>query len=134
SLVNGSKGVIFWAYTSSRYNIYDHPEYWAYVKKMAGEIRDLTPVLTTPTIGDKLVVSLKNPAIQTMVKKVKGEWTVLTVNSSDKACDVSFQLPDLKDGSKINVLFEGRSLQVENGTWKDSFKPLEAHVYRLSAH
>lgn len=132
ALVNGAKGIIYWPYVSSKYNIYDYPEHWMAIKKIASEVRDLTPTLITPTISGKLSVAPKNDAIQTMVKKVNGQWNVMTVNSSTNPCDANFTLPGVADGAKVEVLFEGRSISVENGGWKDSFKPMEVHVYRVS--
>ncbi|HEY3297583.1 MAG TPA: hypothetical protein VGK34_02920, partial [Armatimonadota bacterium] len=132
ALVNGAKGLIYWAYTSSRYQITDYPEHWAYMKKLAGEVSSLSPVLMTPTIEGKLVSSIKKDTLETMVKKVNGAWYVFAVNSSTAPCKANLKLAGVK-GGKLEVLYEQRSVSAKNGTWTDNFKPLEVHIYKLSA-
>lgn len=133
ALVNGAKGIIYWAYTSSKYNITDYPEHWAYMKKLAGEISGLTPILMTPTVNSKLNVNAKSNSIETMVKKMNGEWYVFAVNSATEPCKAELKLTGAKS-ENLNVMFENRSLSVKACSWTDDFKPLEVHVYKLSAH
>jgi hypothetical protein len=132
ALVNGAKGIIYWAYTSSKYHITDYPEHWAYMKKLAGEISSISPVLVTPTVNGKLTSSDKNSVLQTMVKKSNGDWYVFAVNSSTSPCTGSFKLSGAKR-AQLDVMFEHRSVSVKNGNWTDEFKPLEVHVYKLPA-
>ena len=54
ALVNGAKGIIYWAHSSSKYYIRDYPEHWNAIKKIAGELRGLTPVLITSTVTTHL--------------------------------------------------------------------------------
>ncbi len=132
-LVNGAKGMIYWAHTAGKYYIRDYPEHWDAVKRMAKELGVLTPALTTPSITGKLSTSTKPTAIQTMLKKVDGEWYTFAVNSSTAECSESFRLPSLANGARLDVLFEGRSVSAINGGWTDTFKPLEVHVYKVAA-
>ena len=134
ALANGAKGVIYWAHTAGKYYINDYPQHWAGLKKIAGELRDLSPVLVTPTVTGKLAVSPRGGAIQTMLKQDNGHWYALTVNSSGKPIEANFFLPDTPDGSNVEVLFEGRTISAEKDGWKDSFKPSEVHVYKVSVH
>jgi hypothetical protein len=131
ALVNGAKGIIYWAYGSSKYYTADYPQHWLEVKKVASEVHDLTPVLLTKTI-DGLPFSSNN-AIQSMLKKYNGNWYVLAVNSHREACNATFTIPGTANGTKIDVQYEGRSLSTNDASWTDNFKPLEVHVYRLSA-
>lgn len=133
ALVNGAKGIIYWAYTSSRYNSSDYPEHWAYMKKLAGEVSSISPVLMTPTVGGKLSASAKGGALETMVKRVNGDWYVFAVNSATTPCTGSFKLAGV-EGGKLEALFENRTLAGKDGAWTDAFKPLEVHVYKLSSH
>jgi hypothetical protein len=132
-IVNGAKGLIYWAHTAGSYYIQDYPEFWTAVKGIAGELRTLSPVLTTPTVAGKLSVTAKNNPIQTMLKKVNGEWYAFAVNSKAEPCEAAFKLTGLASGDKLDVMFENRSLTIEKGGWNDSFKPLDVHIYRVSA-
>ena len=131
ALVHGAKGIIYWAHTASKYYIRDYPEHWAYMKKLAGEMRDLTPILLTQT-KQAPKVAPKSATIDTMVKELNGQFYVFAVNHATKPCKASFALPGGL-GKQVEVLFEGRRLQARNGAWKDVFAPLEVHVYKIDA-
>lgn len=131
ALVNGAKGIIYWAYGSSKYYTADYPQHWLDVKKVTGEVHELTPVLLTKTVENRLLTS--NGKIQSMLKKYNGDWYVLAVNSSREGCASTFKLTGIVEGANIDVKFENRSLSANASGWTDSFKPLEVHVYKLSA-
>lgn len=132
ALVNGAKGIIYWAYTSSRYNIVDYPEHWAYMKKLAGEVSSITPVLMAQTVDGKVLSTTGSNTLETMVKKMHGVWYVFAVNSARTPCKGSFRLSGVSPKS-AEVLFEKRTVASNDGSWTDEFKPLEVHVYKLSS-
>jgi hypothetical protein len=68
-----------------------------------------------------------------MVKTAGGCIYVFAVNRELDPCKAAFRLPGMTIMSKIEVLFEGRTHQAASGSWNDDFKPLEVHVYRLTA-
>lgn len=131
ALVHGAKGIIYWAHTGSKYYIRDYPDHWAYMKRLAGEMHDLTPSLLTP--DSEVIPSLepKDAPIDTMVKRLNGQTYVFAVNHDTKACTVKLSLPGTTASASVEVLFEKRSVNAENGAWQDDFKPLEVHVYRV---
>jgi hypothetical protein len=131
ALVNGAKGIIYWPYNGMYYFITDYPEHWADMKRIAGELRDLTPVLLTPTVEKKLSADSKNAGIQMMLKKYKGSWYAFAVNGLTTGTKATFKLSGVAKGSKLDVLFENRSLASDEGSWTDEFKPLEVHVYKI---
>ena len=59
--------------------------------------------------------------------------TLFAVNSGLHPCEESFHVQGGVVGLKSDVLFEGRSVSLVGGEWKDNFKPLEVHVYRVDA-
>ena len=130
ALVHGAKGIIYWAHTGSKYYIHDYPEHWASVKKIAGELSYLSPVLLTP--DSKRKVTIEGGNIDWMVKESGGGTYLFAVNRDPKECSASIGVPG-RGKCKAEVLFEGRSVSFEGGSLKDDFKPLEAHVYRLTA-
>lgn len=131
ALVHGAKGIIFWAHTASRYYIRDYPDHWAAVKKIAGELRDLSPALLTPTLANGVLVAPEGATIDTMVKRLNGETYVFAVNREPKESTASFALPRLAGSSGVEVLFERRAFRATGGSWQDQFKPLEVHVYKV---
>ncbi|MBP6963929.1 MAG: hypothetical protein KBC96_05925 [Armatimonadetes bacterium] len=133
ALVHGAKGVIYWAHTASKYYIRDYPEHWAYMKKLAGEMHDLTPVLLTVNADVKPEVSPKDAPIDLMVKRLGGETYVFAVNHSGEAQSVTFSLPGVTASAPVEALFESRSLSAKSGSWQDQFKPLEVHVYKTAS-
>ena len=133
ALVHGARGIIYWAHTASKYYIEDYPDHWAAVKKIAGELRDLSPVLLTPTVENGVLISPKDAPVDTMVKRLNGDTYVFAVNREPKECAASFTLPLLIESASVDVLFEKRAFKAVGGSWKDQFKPLEVHVFRLKA-
>ena len=132
ALVHGAKGIIYWAHTASRYYIRDYPEHWAAVKKIAGELRDLSPALLTPDSKRELSVAPEGATVDTMVKELDGRVYVFAVNREPEPCSASFRLPGISPAVRVEVLFENRAFQAAGGSWKDDFKPLDVHVYRVS--
>ena len=127
AVVHGAKGIIYWAHTGSKYYIHDYPEHWAAVKKIAGELKYLSPMLLTP--DSKLKLTVEGGSIDSMVKELGGSVYVFAVNRDSKECQAAFSVPGKW---KAEVLFEGRSVNVDGASWKDDFKPLEVHVYKLT--
>ncbi|MDI6827301.1 MAG: hypothetical protein QME62_02320, partial [Armatimonadota bacterium] len=123
--------IIYWAHLGSRYYIRDYPVHWANVKRLAGEMRILTPALVTQNVEGVLAVSPKNAPIDTMVKQVDGTTYVFAVNHSSEACKASFSIKGLQKSTNADVMFESRSLAIKDGAWSDDFSPLEVHVYRI---
>lgn len=131
ALVHGAKGIIYWAHTASKYYIRDYPEHWAYMKKLAGELRDLSPVLLTSTLPAPAFEPADAP-IDTMMKVSGGSLYVFAVNHDKAAHKVAFRLPKAARPG-VEVLFEKRSVAVQADSFADDFAPLEVHVYKLAA-
>jgi len=129
ALVHGAKGILFWAHTASKYYIRDYPDHWEAMKKIAGELKLLTPVLLTP--NSKIQVAVEGSGIDWMLKEMSGALYLLAVNKDPKPTAVSFTLPDV-DKFQAEELFQSRRLAIEDGSIKDEFKPLEVHVYKLT--
>ncbi len=130
ALTSGAKGIIYWAHTASRYYIRDYPGHWQYMKKLAGELRDLSPVLLTTTLPAPTFEPATAP-LSTMMKACDGSLYLFAVNRDKTAQKITFKLPKAAQ-PKVEVLFEKRSISAENGVLTDEFAPLEVHVYRMA--
>jgi len=131
ALVHGAKGIIYWAHTASKYYIRDYPEHWTALKSLAGELRDLSPVLLAPASRIKATPSPKSATLDLMVKELDGYAYIFAVNREPKSCLAQLSLDGAPTVSDIEVLFENRTLPRGRRGWADEFKPLEVHVYRV---
>lgn len=130
ALVHGAKGIIYWTHTGSKYYIRDYPEHWQAMKRLAGELRTLSPVLLTADVAAKLIVAPEGATLDTMVKQLKDATYVFAVNHSSQPCRATFRL-STGVGPKAEVMFEDRILDLQKGSWTDDFKSLQVHVYRI---
>lgn len=128
ALTHGAKGLIYWCY----YDMKQLPQYnemWAGMKKIGGEVKSLSPVLLSS--DDLREVKCSSPEIHTKLKIFHGELYLIAVNAGLTQRNVTFDL-----GRKISPtateIFEKRNLRNGRSTLTDSFKPLEAHVYRIA--
>ena len=131
ALVHGAKGVIFWAHTASRYYIRNYPEHWNVMKRLAGELRTLTPVLLGNIAGPKIQMSPPDAPLDIMVRIHEDRIYVIAVNRESIACEGTFTLENPPAAPSLDVLFENRTVSVNGNAWKDAFQPLAVHVYRF---
>jgi len=136
SIVHGATGLIWYAwYTTEKWSqngkgrnqwlLPDTP-LWPYFTKLNAEINQLAPVI--------LEGESKGPAacdadgIHSCVWTADGATYLLAVNPRTQEQKCHFTgLPE----KPAEVLFEARRIVVQAGAFGDTFKPLEAHVYRL---
>jgi hypothetical protein len=130
ALVHGARGVIYWAHSATKYNIRDYPDHWEYMKKLAGELRDLSPVLLEAPSTLKVEVAPPEAPIDTAVREHAGDHYVIAVNREPTTCSVTMSLPGITLARPAEVMFEGRLADHAGGSWSDEFEPLAVHVYR----
>ena len=121
-ICHGANGIIYWgmAYTE----IGD--EIWENLKRIASELRDLTPMLLD---GSFQPMNSTNPDLE-IHAKIHDGWRYLVVLNTKREevglCEI--QLPAGWCGM-VRVLFEDRSLPVVAGRVSDSFGPYDVHIY-----
>jgi hypothetical protein len=130
AVVHGAKGVLYWAHSPSRYKISDYPEHWSMIKRLAGEMKKMSPILVTPTSKTELTITPTTATIDSMVKDLGAETYVIAVNRTARAQEAVIGLPNPASESNVEVMFEERTLTPVNGRWADRFEPLDVHVYR----
>jgi hypothetical protein len=129
-LTHGAKGLIYYCYYDLRV-LPQYREMWAGMKKIAAEVKSLTPVLLSPDDPSPVKVSPKRAPLHTKLKRVGNQLYLLAVNSGDTPVNVKMKFSQPLEGP-VNVLFENRQLPSAGRHFKDRFEPLEAHVYELS--
>ncbi len=134
ALVHGAKGIIYWAYTGSKYFIRDYPDHWQVMLRLAGELRELSPVLMSGLRAPRLTITPPRATLDTMVRRHAGSYYVFAVNRETSACKAALRLEGPRPARPIEVLFENRTVTARaDGTWQDTFDPLAVHVYRVGA-
>ncbi len=101
--------------------------------KLAGinrEVRELAPVLNSPSRKNHASVKASGSRIDILVKQHKGATYIFAVNMYRKPASAVISLTKAVD-SKVQVLYEDRGLTVVNGEFKDDFAPYAVHLYKI---
>ena len=137
SIVHGSRGLIYFVHQfKPRFieaALLGDREMLAAVTKINARIRELAPVLNSPSLPGVATVtsSAKDVPIAVMVKRHGGATYVFAVAMRDAPTTGTFRLK-LKDQPKaVEVLGEGRRLKAKSGRFTDKFGPYDVHLYKL---
>jgi len=148
-LTHGAKGIIWFVYTG--YCIHsdelakkqgtDHA--WVYrgtiphclplryegIKRIVAEVNELSPVLLSPDPPQTQRITSGAAEIHCLLKSHGGAIYLFAVNAKDRPAQLACELPGIQ--GRGEVLWEGRTVDLREGTLEDSFKPYEVHVYRF---
>lgn len=127
-IVNGAKGLIYYMGGSAGLMPgckEDRP--WGYLQTLVPELHSLIPVFLSPTASES--VSVDAPLVSTLLKRTGQDYTLIAVNRSDKAVEVTIKANCLPSG-ELEVLFESRKQRSEAGALKDHLVGYGVHVYR----
>jgi hypothetical protein len=126
AVVGGATGILWWA------GLPRHVDNWTALKRLAGELRSLAPVLTERVKQPEVLVTTPDLRRTVQARVVRhGQVTfVIAVNAVPSAINAEFRLPGASSG-KVNVWFEDRAVNLSAGRWSDHFAGLERHVYAL---
>jgi uncharacterized repeat protein (TIGR01451 family) len=85
-------------------------------------------------MGEKCIATTLAQKMHSIYKqKANGDKYLITLNSSSTTqSNVIWKLSDLGIGTKtLIVLFETRTVTATNGSFQDTYKPYERHVYKI---
>ncbi|MGB9878303.1 MAG: beta-galactosidase, partial [bacterium] len=126
AIVHGANGILYWNYQDAKQN----PIIWETMLKIGKEIKELTPVLTTPE--SKMAIKVENTKIHFLLKEFNGKLYLISINTSEEPQnDVIFKMQFLKGIRKGKVLFENRQIKIVEGVLRDSFNRYERHIYEI---
>ena len=113
---------------------------WANLCELSGWLNELSPILIEKrTDRDKVNVEICSgakqdifgyPSISTWVRHKGDTIYLIAVNSSDTEVDAFFTA---ECRGAAEVLREARIIPIQNGSFRDVFKPLDVRVYRIGA-
>jgi len=149
-LTHGAKGIIWFVYTGFCINSEELAKQkgeqfaWVYrgtiprcfplryegIKQIVAEVNELSPVLLAPDVDQSQEIAAGSDEVHSLLKSHEGLDYLFTVNAKDRPVQFECKLPGASAAAE--VLWEDREVTLEGEVLKDSFKPYEVHVYRLT--
>lgn len=137
ALIRGARGLIYFVHqfkpTFREAALLDDPEMLAAVTDINRQIRELAPVLNSPTLEKLITVESPDSAstVAVLTKARGGQVYVFAVNLHNESTTVTFALRETNLGAATEVLGESRRIPVQGGKFEDAFGPYAVHHYRL---
>jgi hypothetical protein len=130
SIAAGVKGIIYWAYTASRYDMRKFPEHEKDYKRLMTELASLLDVLPEPNVPVQLTVEPDFKGIGWGSKIHDGKLYIFAFHGDTSKLDsVKFTLPANISGKTVDVHGEGRTIMMEGNSFTDTFELLASHIY-----
>lgn len=123
AIIHGALGLHWWAYGPMRQS-----GHWETYVKLVKEIRALEPVLLNGKSGKLRVIKVDGGHIHALTRYYGDLTYIFAVSVSKEPLEYSFKV---KAGQNAEVMFEKRTLKVQDGEFKDPFQAYEVHVYRI---
>jgi hypothetical protein len=139
SLIHGSRGLIYFVHQfEPRFieaSLLEDEELLPAVTKINRQIRELAPVLNSPTVEGTVRVTSSDPEtpIAAMCKTHDGARYVFAVSMRNRAARGTIELLEPGVAGQVQVLGEDRILEVRDQRFDDEFEPYAVHLYRLDA-
>jgi len=137
SLVRGSRGLIYFVHQFKpkfiEAGLLEDEAMLAKVTETSQQIKRLAPVLNSPAVQDGFSVtsSAAEVPVEAMVRRHGGAVYVCAVGMRDAQATATFRVAGLGVKGRAEVLDEGRSLEVRDGVFSDTFRPWDVHLYRI---
>ncbi len=134
AIIHGVNGLTYWGL---HYTPKDVP-FFADLAKVLQEVRKMEPVILARSILHEPVLryaergSTIDQGVEFIQRQIGSELYLITVNASIDPAGVTFAgLPEeyLRCGT-LEVLGEGRSVEIENGSFHDEYDGLGVHIYK----
>ncbi|MFV2070644.1 MAG: hypothetical protein ACC645_27055, partial [Pirellulales bacterium] len=132
SLMAGAKGFLWYAYQHAGWTLPDDdPPLWQAHLRLLAELSDLAPVIVAPGLPEPVDVQGGDDTVHAVVK-AGPKRTFLFAANDGRSGDVSCTLSVPTEGvSEVAVYGENRTVRAEQGKIRDTFGPLDVHIYRL---
>ncbi len=139
SLVRGSRGLIYFAHQFKpkfiEAGLLADEAMLAGVTATNKQIHRLAPVLNSPSVPGGVTVS-SSPSevpVEAVVKRQGGATYVFAVGMRGGKASATFALAGMKGRARAEVIDEGRTLDVRDGVFRDTFEPWGVHLYKVRA-
>lgn len=121
SIVHGAKGLLFWGTQYIK-----NPDFWQILFGIASELNKISDILSGETISQPSL-KVNNDGIVFIEKRYDGKHYIIAVNEKNISLNAEFNT--ILHDKQLNVLFENRSIFLENGSFVDRFLPYDVHIY-----
>ena len=135
SIIRGSMGIIYFVHQfKPRFveaALLDDAEMLRAVTAINAQIRQLAPVLNSPTLRDLATAAASNAASQVclMAKRHRGATYLFAANLREAQTAVAFRVQGA--GLAAEVLGEDRKITIEGGAFQDKFDAYDVRIYRI---
>ncbi len=136
ALIHGAKGIIYFAHrfkpTFIEAGLLADEAMARGVAGINRQVRELAPVLNGPDVANGAVVasSKEGVPVYLAVKRHAGRTYLFSVAMRPGETTATFTVPGTGDG-RVEVLGEGRAIEVVGGRWEDRFEGYQVHLYRI---
>lgn len=135
AIVHGVNGLTVWGL-----NYASNDEYVANLAKVLHEIRGCESAILGGRIQDAPAIRYRergysiDKGIECLITETPEAVTLFTVNASVDPARVQFAaLPEVFDAAQsLEVIGEGRTIALQNGTFEEDYDGLGVHIYRFS--
>lgn len=137
ALIRGSRGLIYFVHqfqpTAREAALLDDPEMLSAITLINRQIRELAPVLNSPTVADALTITPAEAPLATMMKRREENVFIFGVNLRNEPIRASLSVHGAGAMKNAAVLGESRHIAIQDGTFSDEFAAYDVHLYQLSA-
>jgi hypothetical protein len=136
ALIHGAQGLIYFVHQFKpqfvEAGLLADAEMAAAVGAINREIRDLAPVLNSPSLTNVASVTSADPKVPVafLVKRRQEATYVFAVAMRNQTTTATIKLQDGR-ATSAEVLGEGRTLKISQNAFADDFGPYAVHLYRL---
>jgi hypothetical protein len=137
SIVHGSRGIIWFVHqfkpTFREAALLDDAPMLEAVTAINKQITELAPVINAGTNRNAVSAKPVDPEapVDFMTKQHEGKTYLFAVEMRSLKTGVTFKVPGLAGGQKVEVLGEDRTIASGDGEFTDTFVPWEVHLYRI---
>ncbi len=94
------------------------------------QVTSLAPVLNSPTTTDYATVASSNKDVFVDIM-TKNQGKANYIFSVGMRCGFTTATFNVKSGSTVEVIGEGRTLKITDGKFSDEFAPYGVHLYKI---
>ncbi|MBP7934969.1 MAG: beta-galactosidase [Phycisphaerae bacterium] len=137
ALIHGAKGVLYFAHEFKpkfiEAGVLAYPDVRESVGRLNRQIEQLAPVLNSPTQPGLANVVSSNPEvpIRLLNKSRDKAVYVFAIAMRDGKTTGTFRLGGKLAPTTVSVLGENRTLDINDGQWRDAFDGYGVHLYRV---
>jgi hypothetical protein len=137
SLIRGSRGLIYFVHQFKpsfiEAGLLADKKMVAKVTETNLQITRLAAVLNSPAIEDGFTVTSSNAEVpvEASVRRHGGALYIFAIGMREGEATASFKIAGLADKGQVEVLDEGRTLEVRDGMFRDTFQSWDVHLYKV---